>query len=71
MGIPSLSILIHEILKLLHHAKCTNVTLFRIGTSGGIDVPAGTVVITEKAVDELLRPFYEQVNILKRQGTYD
>ncbi|KAH9420887.1 Uridine phosphorylase 1, partial [Dermatophagoides pteronyssinus] len=60
MGIPSLSILIHEILKLLHHAKCTNVTLFRIGTSGGIDVPAGTVVITEKAVDELLRPFYEQ-----------
>ncbi|OTF74226.1 hypothetical protein BLA29_012787 [Euroglyphus maynei] len=60
MGISSLSILMHEILKLLHYAKCTNVTLFRIGTSGGIGVSPGTVVITGKAVDELLRPFYEQ-----------
>lgn len=63
MGISSISILLHEILKLLHYAKCTNVTLFRIGTSGGIGVEPGTVVITNKAVDELLRPFHELVNI--------
>jgi hypothetical protein len=38
MGIPSLSILIHEILKLLQHAECdpNNVTFFRLGTSGGL-----------------------------------
>jgi len=38
MGIPSLSILIHEILKLLQHADCdpNNVTFFRLGTSGGL-----------------------------------
>ncbi|XP_017493346.1 PREDICTED: uridine phosphorylase 1-like [Rhagoletis zephyria] len=59
MGVSSLSILMHEIIKLVYYAKCTNVVFFRIGTSGGIGVPQGTVVITQQAVDELLRPFYE------------
>ena len=36
MGIPSISIMLHELIKLLHHARCTDVTIFRIGTSGGI-----------------------------------
>lgn len=52
----------HEIIKLVYYAKCTNVVFFRIGTSGGIGVPQGTVVITQQAVDELLRPFYELVS---------
>lgn len=36
MGIPSISIMLHELIKLLHHAQCCDVTIIRIGTSGGI-----------------------------------
>lgn len=36
MGIPSIAIMLHELIKLLHHARCTDVTVIRIGTSGGI-----------------------------------
>ena len=82
MGISSLSILLHELIKLVYYAKCKNVVFLRIGTSGGIGlylwllvlvpqfyksliktgVEQGTIVITEKAVDGLLRPFYELVS---------
>ncbi|XP_045207548.1 uridine phosphorylase 2-like [Mercenaria mercenaria] len=59
MGIPSLSIVFHEVLKLLHHSECTDVKFFRLGTSGGLGIEPGTVVITEAAVDGLLRPYME------------
>lgn len=59
MGIPSLSIVFHEVLKLLHHADCRDVKFFRLGTSGGLGLEPGTVVITESAVDGLLRPYME------------
>ena len=36
MGIPSASILLHEVFKLLHYAGATDVVLFRMGTSGGL-----------------------------------
>lgn len=36
MGIPSLSIVFHEVLKLLYHAGSTDVKFFRLGTSGGL-----------------------------------
>ncbi|OWK06742.1 hypothetical protein Celaphus_00011846 [Cervus elaphus hippelaphus] len=36
MGVPSIAILLHELIKLLYHARCSGVTLIRIGTSGGI-----------------------------------
>lgn len=36
MGVPSISIMLHELIKLLYHAHCRDVMLFRIGTSGGI-----------------------------------
>ncbi|KAM8934682.1 uridine phosphorylase 2 [Pelodytes ibericus] len=61
MGIPSISIMLHELIKLLHHAKCRNVTIIRIGTSGGIGIEPGTVVITDIAVDSFFRPQFEQV----------
>ncbi|KAL8560723.1 hypothetical protein ACOMHN_063027 [Nucella lapillus] len=61
MGIPSLSIIFHELFKLLHHAQCTDVTFFRIGTSGGLGLEPGSVVITEEAVDGLLRPYMEVI----------
>ena len=43
MGIPSIAIMLHELIKLLHHAHCTDVTIMRIGTSGGI----GKLIICE------------------------
>lgn len=55
MGAPSLSILLHEMFKLLHYAGCRNVILFRIGTSGGIGVPPGSVVVSTGAMNGLLR----------------
>ncbi|XP_074596683.1 uridine phosphorylase 1 [Brevipalpus obovatus] len=63
MGIPSLAILLHEVFKLLAYAKCTGVVMLRLGTCGGIGIEPGTLVITEKAVDDRMRPVYEQVKL--------
>ncbi|KAG7466917.1 hypothetical protein MATL_G00147440 [Megalops atlanticus] len=61
MGVPSISIMLHELIKLLHHARCRDVILFRIGTSGGVGLAPGTVVITDRAVDSFFQPQFEQV----------
>ncbi|XP_074153522.1 uridine phosphorylase 2 isoform X1 [Sminthopsis crassicaudata] len=61
MGIPSISIMLHELIKLLHHAKCCDVTIIRIGTSGGIGIEPGSVVITDTAVDSFFKPQFEQI----------
>lgn len=62
MGVPSVGILLHEMIKLMYHAKCKDPVFIRIGTCGGIGIEGGTVVITEEAVDGLLRNTYEMVN---------
>lgn len=61
MGVPSVGILLHEMIKLMYHAKCKDPVFIRIGTCGGIGVEGGTVVITEEAVDGLLRNTFEVV----------
>ncbi|KAL2101917.1 hypothetical protein ACEWY4_003678 [Coilia grayii] len=61
MGIPSIAIMLHELIKLLYHARCTDVTVVRIGTSGGIGLKPGTVVITKQSVDASFLPRFEQV----------
>lgn len=61
MGIPSLSILVHELIKLMYHAKCKDPVFIRLGTSGGIGVEPGTVVIAEGAVNPLLKDQFEQI----------
>uniref|UniRef100_A0AAY4CUX4 Uridine phosphorylase n=4 Tax=Denticeps clupeoides TaxID=299321 RepID=A0AAY4CUX4_9TELE len=61
MGIPSIAIMLHELIKLLYHARCTDVTVVRIGTSGGIGLNPGTVVITKQSVDATFLPRFEQV----------
>lgn len=55
MGAPSLSILLHEIFKLMHYAECKDVVLMRIGTSGGIGIPPGSVVVSDATVSGALR----------------
>ncbi len=59
MGIPSISILLHEMTKLLHYAGVEDPVYMRIGTSGGIGLPAGTIVITEEGLNGKLEPYYE------------
>nr|XP_057941503.1 uridine phosphorylase 1 isoform X1 [Doryrhamphus excisus]XP_057941504.1 uridine phosphorylase 1 isoform X1 [Doryrhamphus excisus]XP_057941505.1 uridine phosphorylase 1 isoform X1 [Doryrhamphus excisus] len=61
IGIPSMSIMLHELIKLLHHARCQDVTIIRIGTSGGIGLKPGTVVITRQSVDATFLPKFEQL----------
>ena len=63
MGAPSLAILLHELIKLVQYAKCKDPLFFRLGTSGGLGLSPGTIVISESAVDGLLQPFH-QVPIL-------
>lgn len=74
MGIPSISIMLHELIKLLHHARCCDVTIIRIGTSGGIGIAPGSVVITDTAVDSFFQPRFEQVildNVVTRSTELD
>ncbi|KAF6087110.1 uridine phosphorylase 1 [Phyllostomus discolor] len=66
MGIPSTSIMLHELLKLLYHARCSGVAIIRIGTSGGIGLEPGSVVITQQAVDACFKPEFEQMVLGKR-----
>nr|XP_051709143.1 uridine phosphorylase 1 isoform X2 [Oryctolagus cuniculus] len=66
MGVPSIAIMLHELIKLLYHARCSDVTIIRIGTSGGIGLEPGSVVITRQAVDACFRPEFEQIILGKR-----
>ncbi|KAL8624615.1 hypothetical protein ACOMHN_045150 [Nucella lapillus] len=58
IGVPSLSVLLHELFKLLYLAGCHDVIFLRIGTCGGVGVEEGTVVISEGALNGELRPVY-------------
>lgn len=63
MGAPSIGILLHEVIKLMYHAKCRDPIFFRIGTCGGIGLDGGTVVISDDASDGMMNKYY-QVPIL-------
>jgi len=60
IGMPSLSVVLHEILKLIHFAKCSDVRIFRLGTSGGIGIEPGTIVLTQKGYSGALEPYFTQ-----------
>jgi uridine phosphorylase len=59
MGMPSISILMHEITKLMHYAGADEPDFIRIGTSGGVGVEPGTVVLSEEALNGNIEPYYE------------
>jgi len=61
MGIPSVGILLHEVIKLMFHARVRDPIFFRIGTCGGIGLEGGTVVISEDAVDGMMQPYLQLV----------
>ena len=62
MGVPSLSILMHEVVKLLWHAGVYDATFFRIGTCGGIGLDPGSVVVSTNVLDGRLQPYHETVS---------
>lgn len=59
MGVPSVGILLHEIIKLMYHAGCVDPIFFRLGTCGGIGIEGGNLVVSESAVDGMLNPYLE------------
>ncbi|CAD6994327.1 unnamed protein product [Ceratitis capitata] len=59
MGNPSISILLHELIKLMYHAKCKNPVFIRLGTCGGLGVPGGTVVISDGVLNDKLNAEHE------------
>lgn len=59
MGMGSVEILLNEVAKLLYYAKAKGVKFIRLGTSGGIGVEGGDVVITDKAYNDRLEPCHD------------
>uniref|UniRef100_A0A6G1SGQ5 Uridine phosphorylase 1 n=1 Tax=Aceria tosichella TaxID=561515 RepID=A0A6G1SGQ5_9ACAR len=60
MGCASMSIALHELFLMCQKAKVINlITVLRFGTCGGIGVPAGTICITNRALDPLFQDFVE------------
>ena len=70
MGGPSLSICVNELVQALKLSNnMNNVTFIRVGTSGGIGIPPGTVICTTEALDENLEPTFK-TNILGTWVTF-
>lgn len=67
MGVPSISILLHEMIKLLSYAGANDVIFIRIGTSGGIDVTPGTVVVANRTFNGFLKEEHEIVVLGERE----
>jgi uridine phosphorylase len=62
MGMPSISILLHEVAKALHYAgSLSDCQFFRLGTCGGLGVEPGTVVVTTQSVNGKMEPTHETV----------
>lgn len=64
MGMPSISILLHELIKLMYHAGVQDPIFFRLGTCGGLGLEPGTVVVSTEALNGLLEPVHVVVNTL-------
>ena len=51
-----MSILLHEVTKLLHYAGAKGVTYFRMGTSGGLGIDPCSVVLSTEGLNGLMEP---------------
>lgn len=59
IGTPSLSIVLHEVAKLLQCAQASDVTMVRLGTCGGVGLPSGTVVVSDGAITPGFQPVFQ------------
>lgn len=62
IGMPSMLIALHEVAKLLHYAGA-NACFIRVGTSGGIGLEPGTMVVAEKGCMGNLEVHYEKIEL--------
>jgi uridine phosphorylase len=58
MGKPSISIMLHEITKLLEKSGVVDPIYIRVGTCGGLGVKPGTVVISTGTLNGALQPWF-------------
>ncbi|CAG9760036.1 unnamed protein product [Ceutorhynchus assimilis] len=58
IGSSSIGVLLHEMIKLMYHAKAEDPIFFRIGTCGGLGLEPGTVVISDDAMNGLGNHYY-------------
>ncbi|CAG9568657.1 unnamed protein product [Danaus chrysippus] len=63
IGVPSMTILLQEVIKMLSYAKAKDPIFFRIGTCGGLKIPAGSVVISSWALNGILEKSYNLIHI--------
>lgn len=63
-----MTVLLQEIIKLLSYAKAKDPIIFRIGTSGGLNIPPGTVVISSWALNGTLDKSYDIVSMYIRKN---
>lgn len=59
VGSSTMSVVLHELIKLVRYAECVDPLFIRIGTSGGLGIKPGTVVVANKGYNGLLRSEYE------------
>lgn len=74
MGMPSMSILLHEVHKLLTKGGAYNVRYIRMGTCGGLGVDKGSIVITSKSLDGTFSRSYDMKILGKtvsRRSSFD
>jgi uridine phosphorylase len=69
MGNASISTLLHGLTKVLHYAGNTELEYIRIGTSGGINVAPGSVILTDTALMPNLVAGYT-ISALGKKLTY-
>lgn len=70
IGMASLSVILHEIYKLLNYVdRLSSCVILRCGTCGGIGVEPGTIAITTEGRDAQLNRFYSQ-SVLGKQIQY-
>ena len=69
MGNPSVLTLLNDLTKLMYYAGNKNFEYIRIGTSGGIGISPGNVVITDTTYTPDLQPFYT-MQILDKEYKY-
>lgn len=67
IGMPSMQIELDEVTKMLHHAGAEDFKYFRIGTSGGVGIEGGDVVIANEAVNDSLEPVHEKTELGKKK----
>ena len=65
MGAPSILIFLHELSKLMDYAGCEQVQFIRIGTSGGLGIEPGTVIVSQAVLNGKLEPYLEQIGLGK------